>query len=316
MPPRDHTSPAVAIALGAGVLGGIQPKINAVLGDRVGSALLASLVNFGAAFAVVLIVLTLRPPTRNRVRRIRSWPVPRWTLTAGLGGAIVVLAGAAAVETIGVAIFSVAFFAGQITFGLLVDRLGVAPGGVRLLAARRVGAAVLALAAVAVAQVGRPVGTFSPALVTLVVASGAAVAFQSAFNGRITRAVGDAYAATALNVAVGLGALTAAVGVVAATSGFGTVEWPAEPWLYLGGLLGVTIVLSLAVATAAVGVFRTTIAMLAAQLTTAFVVDWAVEGDAPTAGAVAGAGLVVVAVGLLGRRPTDTRASLVIDDER
>ena len=50
-----------------------------------------------------------------------TWSVPWWTLTAGFGGAIVVVAGAVSVETIGVAVFSVAFFAGQIVFGLLVD---------------------------------------------------------------------------------------------------------------------------------------------------------------------------------------------------
>jgi bacterial/archaeal transporter family-2 protein len=303
--PGVHPSTAVVIALGAGVLGGIQPKINAVLGARVGSSLLASVVNFAAAFVVVMVVVMLRPATRQTLRDVRSWPVPRWTLSAGLGGAVVVLAGAAAVETIGVAIFSVAFFAGQITFGLLVDRLGVSPGGVRPLASARVQAAAVAMAAVAVSQLGRPVGTFSPGLVVFVVGAGAGVAFQSAFNGRISLAVGDAFAATSLNVAVGLSALIATVAVVIVTAGLGPVAWPAEPWLYAGGLLGVTIVLCLAVATAAVGVLRTTIAMLAAQLTTAFVVDWVVEGDSPTAGAVAGAALVVVAIGLLGRgRPS------------
>src|SRR5687767_5741659 len=105
---------AVVIALAAGVLGAIQPKINAALSLRVGSAIVASLVNFTAALAVVAVFLALRPGTRRALRELPSWPVPRWTLTAGLGGAVIVLAGALAVETIGVAIFSVAFFAGQI----------------------------------------------------------------------------------------------------------------------------------------------------------------------------------------------------------
>lgn len=298
---RDES--AAAIALGAGVCGAVQPKINAVLGARLDSAVLASLVNFSAAFAVVAIVVSLRPETRRTLRRVRRWPVPRWTLTAGLGGAVVVLAGAVAVDTIGVAVFSVAFFAGQITSGLVVDRIGIGGGDVRRAVAERVHAALIAVAAVVVSQVGRPVGEFAPLLVGFVVVAGAATAFQSAFNGRIARAVGDAFAATAVNVAVGLAALTTVVGLLAAGGRLGPPQWPTQPWLYAGGLLGVTIVLSLAIATAALGVLRTTLAMLAAQLITALVVDWAVGHDPPTPGVITGALLIVVAVAVVSRRP-------------
>jgi transporter family-2 protein len=264
--------------------------------------LLASFVNFGAAFTVVVVVLALRPGTRRTLGQLRSWPVPRWTLTAGLGGTVVVLAGALAVETIGVAIFSVAFFAGQITAGLLVDHLGVGPGGARPVIAARVQAAVIAVAAVLVSQLGRPVGEFAPLLVTFVLVAGAASAFQSAFNARIARGVGDAFAATTVNVVVGLSALMVMVAVVGAAGGFDTPRWPSQPWLYTGGILGVTIVLSLAISTAGLGVLRATLAMLAAQLTAAFIVDWVVQHDAPTPGALAGAALIVVAVVLVGRQ--------------
>jgi bacterial/archaeal transporter family-2 protein len=292
---------ATGIALGAGVFGAVQPKINAVLGDRVGSALVASLVNFTVALACVTVALALRPDTRRRLAGLRTWPVPRWTFTAGLGGVLVVVAGAVSVNTIGVAIFSVAFFAGQITSGLLVDRLGVGPGGRRPVTAPRVQAVVLAVTAVVVAQVGRPVGDIAPALVGLVVAAGAGVAFQSAFNARISVAVGDPVAATALNVTVGTVALLAIVGGLAGTGHLGDLAWPAEPWLYTGGVLGVTVVISLAIATSVLGVLRTTLAMLAAQMTAAFVVDWLVLRTPPLPGAVAGALLIVGAVGLVGR---------------
>lgn len=299
---RDRAAGAVGIALGAGVLGAVQPKVNAVLGERVGSALVASLVNFTVALACVVVALLLRPATRRTLVGVRTWNVPRWTLTAGLGGAMVVLAGAVAVERIGVAVFSVAFFAGQIIFGLLVDTLGVTPGGRRPVGAARLQAAVLAVVAVVLAQLGRPVGELDPALVAFVVASGAAVAFQSAFNGRIAIATGDPVAATALNVAVGTFALALVITFVAVVgSGLGPMSWPSEPWLYAGGALGVTIVLSLAIATAALGVLRTTVAMLAAQMTGAFVVDWVIDGEGPTVGVLAGAVLIVVAVALVGR---------------
>ena len=300
--------PAVAVALAAGVCGAIQPKINAVLGTRVDSSLVAALVNFAAALAVVVIGLALRPTTRAMLRQLRSWPVPRWTLTAGLGGASVVVIGALAVETIGVAIFSVAFFAGQIASGVLVDRLGVAPGGRRALTRARLQAALLAVGAVVVSQIGRPVGDLAPALVALVVVGGGALAFQSAFNGRIAAATGDAFAATAVNVTVGTVALVALVTTVTAAGRVDTPQWPTEPWLYAGGLLGVTVVLSLAIATRALGVLWSTLVMLAAQLVAAFVVDWVVEHEAPTPGVIAGAVLIVVAAALVGRQRAVARS--------
>ena len=299
---EDRAPAAVAIAVAAGLCGAVQPKINAELGARVDSALLASLVNFAVALCCALVALALRPATRRTLVSLRTWPVPWWTLTAGLGGAMVVLAGAIAVETIGVAIFSVAFFAGQISFGLLVDRTGVGPGGKRPVTAARLQAMALAVIAVVVSQIGRPVGEFAPALVAFVVASGAAVAFQSAFNGRITHATGDAVAATAVNVAVGTAALAVIVGALVATGSLDAGQWPSQPWLYAGGALGVTIVLSLALATAALGVLRTTIAMLAAQMTGAFVVDWVVEKEVPTVGVIAGAVLILGAVVIVGRQ--------------
>jgi len=294
-------SSAVAVALTAGLCGAVQPKINAVLGARVGSALIASLVNFTAALTVVAVVLLLRPGTRRMLRQLPSWSVPRWTLTAGLGGALIVVAGTVAVDTIGVAIFSVAFFAGQISAGVLVDRFGVTPGGRRPITAARSQATVIAVAAVVVSQIGRPVGELAPALVALVVVAGGGIAFQSAFNGRIAAATGDAFAATTVNVTVGIAALAAIVTAVAASGHVDTPHWPTEPWLYAGGFLGVTVVLSLAIATQVLGVLWATLTMLAAQLVAAFAVDWAVEHEAPTAGVITGAFLIVLAAALIGR---------------
>ncbi|MEY2474889.1 MAG: bacterial/archaeal transporter family-2 protein [Actinomycetota bacterium] len=297
----ERSLPSVAIALAAGVLGAIQPEINAELGERIGSAVLASLVNFCAAFAVVVVVIAMRPRTRRTLRALRSWPVPPWMLTAGLGGVIVVMSGVIAVPTIGVVIFSVAFFAGQITFGLVVDRVGLGSGVVRPIVAARAQAALLAIAAVVVSQFGRPVGEFSPVLVAFVFAAGAASAFQSAFNGRIAGAVGDPFAPTAVNVTVGVAALGSIVAALAAAGRLDAPSWPTEPWLYTGGLLGVTIVLSLAISSASLGVLRATLAMLAAQLVTAFVVDWAVDHAAPRPGVIVGTVLIAVAVVLVGR---------------
>ena len=300
-PERSWAGP---VALLAGVLGAVQPKINAVLADRLDAVVLAALVNFLAAATGGYVALAFRPRTRAALRAIRTWPVPRWTFLAGLGGVGVVLAGAFTVETIGVAIFSVAFYAGQLTAGLVVDRLGVGAGGVRPIEVARLQAAGLALLAVGVSQLGRPLGDFAPALVGLVLLAGGASAFQAAANGRIAGALRDPVAPTAVNVTVGTAALVLVVGTLAATGNLAGPSWPAVPedgWLYLGGFLGVTIVLSMAIAAAALGVLRATLSMLAAQLVAALLVDAAVTGDPPTAGVVAGAGLIIAAVVRLSR---------------
>jgi bacterial/archaeal transporter family-2 protein len=301
---------AIAISLGAGVCGAIQPDVNSALGERLDSSLLAALVNFLVALLITLAVVSRRPSTRRHLMEVSSWPAPRWTWGAGIGGAAVVLSGVVTVERLGIAVFSIAFFAGQMTFGLAVDWLGIAPGGRRPITRARVSSVAIAMAAVILAQVGRPVGELAPAFVAFVVAAGAASALQSACNGRIAMAIGDPFAATALNVAVGSVCLASIAGGLALSGSIGAPDWPTEPWLYAGGLLGVTIVLALAAATAAIGVLRTTLAMLAAQLVSAFMVDWLVRDEAPTGGAVAAAGLIVVAVSLVNRGATDSSSDL------
>ena len=303
-----------AVALIAGVCAAVQLEVNAVLGARLGSTLVASLVNFAVAFVVVAVALSLRPDTRHRLADLWRWDVPRWTLTAGFAGAIAVSAGVVTVETIGVAVFSVAFFAGQIISGLLVDRLGVAPGGRRPVTTARLQAMVLALLAIGITQLGQRANAFEPSFVAFAAASGGGIALQSAFNARIASYTGDPVAATAVNVTVGAAALAILVAALGLGGAVDPPHWPSQPWLYLGGVLGVTIVFFLAVATAGQGVLRATLTMLAAQIIAAFGVDWVVQGDPPTVGVIAGAFLIVGAVALVGRRDVHRRTPRPADD--
>ena len=133
--------------------------------------------------------------------------MPWWTYLAGLGGVTVVLSGVVTIETLGVAVFSVAFFAGQMTGGLLVDALGLVPGRPRPITKIRVAAVGLALFAVVLSQLGQSIGDVEPGLVAFVVGAGGASALQAVCNARITSTLGDAMAATTVNVVVGAACL-------------------------------------------------------------------------------------------------------------
>jgi transporter family-2 protein len=279
----------------------VQPEVNSELGARLDSTLLAALVNFAFALLGAIVIVSRRPATRRHLRAVRTWPVPWWTYLAGLGGVAVVLSGVITIETLGVAVFSVAFFAGQMTSGLLVDGVGLSPGGAMPITRTRVLAVAVALGAVVLSQVGQPVGDIAPALIVFVVAAGAASALQAVCNARITATLGDAMAATTVNVVVGLASLLVMVAVGAVSGVLDAPEWPTELWLYTGGLLGVTIVLALAASSAAIGVLRTTLAMLAAQLVGAFIVDWVRRDEPPTVGVILGALLTIGAVVLVNR---------------
>lgn len=290
----------IGLAVGAGVLGAVQPRLNAELAGRLGNDVVAAAQNFVVAMLVAACVLLLRPSRQwFRWSAVRSWDLPVWTFAGGLGGVLAVLSGVIAVDAIGVATFSVAFFAGQVASGLLVDALGLAPGGKRPLTRSRVAASALALLAVVVSEVGRAAGDVEPLLVAFVVFAGVAVSFQAAGNARLARAAGDAVVATQVNTMVGAVALLAMVVAGALSGGDTSLDWPSAPWLYLGGVLGVGIVLSLALATAELGVLRTTVAMVAAQLAAAFGVDAIVDGDTPRVASIVGAALLLVAVRLL-----------------
>src|SRR5688572_10432328 len=120
MPDEPDPVRAIGISLGAGLFGALQPDVNGALGERLDSSLLAALVNFLVALLVASLVVSRRPGTRRHLAEVRRWPTPWWTRTAGLGGAMVVLAGVVTVDRLGIAVFSIAFFAGQMTFGLVV----------------------------------------------------------------------------------------------------------------------------------------------------------------------------------------------------
>jgi len=247
-------------------------------------------------------VVLARPHARAALALVRD--VPWWGRLAGLGGAALVAVGAFATPQIGVALLTIGLVAGQTGGGLLVDRLGLGPGGAHLVTLPRLAGAVLCVLAVGLGAAGRGARDADPLLLALVVVAGFLIALQQALNGRVRRTTGNAAVATLLNFVVGTVVLAAGVVLLALVSGLPGGDWPGlDRWyLYLGGPLGATFVAVAAVVVRRLGVLRLGLAVVAGQLVGALVLDLVTPatGSAIELLTVVGAALTLVAVAVSG----------------
>jgi transporter family-2 protein len=291
--------------LGAGALVAVQSQINGRLAQQIGSGmragLLAAVISFGTGLVVLSVVTAATPRLRRQlglftatVRERRLVPVE---LVGGLLGAFLVASQGLAVGTIGVALFSVAVTAGQSASALLVDHLGFGPAGHQPLSVPRAVAALFSVAAVVIATTERSVAGFSVAVVALALLSlvaGAGTSVQQAVNGRVSRVVGP-WLTTLNNFTVG----TAGLLVVFALSflrGGHIGALPTQPWLYVGGLLGICFIWLAAVLVRVHGVLVLGLSVIAGQVVGAVVIEATVtETQVGPAGYLA-AGLTVVGV--------------------
>ncbi|MEU1425795.1 DMT family transporter [Nocardia sp. NPDC005746] len=295
-------------SIGAAVA--VQARINGELGERLGDGIAAAAISFGSGLLILGVVFAASGRLRAGVGQVRaaldSGELRWWQLLGGLSGAYFVACQGLTVATIGVTAFTVATVAGQLASSLVVDRLGWGPSGPTPVTALRVGAAVLGLVAVLLAVVGRSgtdTGSRSAASVLLVVLpliAGVLVAWQQAVNGRVG-AVGGPLSATLANFATGTAALLVVEAVVLVRRG-GLHSPPTEPWLYLGGLIGISFV-ALAVAVVRwIGVLLLGLASVAGQLLASVVLDVvAPTGAGVSALAVTGCALTFVAVAVAAR---------------
>lgn len=291
------TAVAVTAAVASGAMVALQARINADLGARLDDPLLAALVSFGSGLAV-LSVLVLRAPSRRAAAGLRDVPV--WRRLGGLGGATLVAVGATAVPRTGVAVFTIGLVAGATVSGLLVDRWGLAPGGVRPVTAARAAGVLLCLGAVAISA-AEGVRSASAWLVLLVVLAGGLTAVQQALNGHVRHAT-DATVATFVNFVVGTVALAVGYGAAAPFRAAAAGSWPGPgDWhLYLGGVMGASFVALAAVVVRSLGVLRLGLSVTAGQLLGSLLLD--LGRGVPVTTAVAAA-VTLLAVALSGWRP-------------
>lgn len=309
-------APWLLLAVFSGTLISLQARITGELAAGLGGdGFAAAVISFGSGFVVLALgLLVLRTPRRGvglvladvRERRLKWWQV-----LGGFGGAAFLLAQGLTVGALGVALFTVAIVAGQVTGGLLFDRMGLGPAGPQRPTRRRVVGAVLVLAAVGLSMADKLGGGFPYLLLLLPLVAGVCVSWQQAVNGHVKNAAGSAYAGTFFNFAAGTGALSVIFLVHAVAAGVPS-RLPAEPYLYLGGLVGVSFITIAVAAVQKLGVLLLGLCTITGQLVGSLALDLLLpHGDTQvTAATVAGVVLALAAVALAAL--TGTRSGRVV----
>ena len=287
----------VSVAVAGGVGLAVQGRINGQLGTELRSGVLAAMVSFGVGLVIMIVVVAGTPRARAGLRRLPGSGLRWWQYAGGASGAFLVSGQGLTIATIGVSVFTVALVAGQVSSSLLVDQAGVGPGGRLPITTTRAVGAVIAIAAVVLAvsdELATPARLW-PAVLPLV--AGAALAWQLAVNGRVRAAADDVLVPTLINFGIGAAVLIVASTVDLLVRG-APAPPPTEPWLYVGGILGIGAVISMVAAVRLVSVLVVGLASVAGQLTGALLLDAVAPapGEGLSAHTVAGAALTLVAV--------------------
>ena len=289
---------AMLAALGIGGVIAVQSRINGELGHRLNDGIFAAVISFSVSITILLVIIAFRPSTREHLtvdlpREYRAGRLKWWQLLGGLGGATFVASQALTVSVLGVALFTVAIVAATTSSSLLVDRLGLSPGGKRAITAPRIIGAVGATLAVALAVSGRfSEGNLAIWALAVSVIAGIASSFQQAFNAQVSVATRDPLVATLVNFLAGFTALVTALLI---EHSIGHREWhlPPAPWeqpiLWLGGPVGLLFIVTAAYFVAPLGVLLFSLLNIAGQLVGALILDLII----PTPGTVVDVSLVV-----------------------
>lgn len=285
------------MAVAAGLAIPLQGRINGALGARLGDGIAAAVVSFSTGLVLMILVSLVLPRGRaglaSIVPAVRERKFPPYYVLAGGIGALFVFAQSFTVGLLGVALFTVSTVTGQTVSGLLVDRLGMGPGGKKAVTGIRIIGCLLTIAAVAwavsprfggapgsgAAGAGAP-GTGAPGTgalgaggdaaqlilpLLLPVLAGFLMSFQQAMNGTATMHYGTPIAATLVNFVAGTCVLWVAWLIKVAVAGTGN-PLPGEWWYYLGGPMGCVFIGLGALLVRSLGVLVTGLGMIAGQL--------------------------------------------------
>ncbi|PZF92398.1 DMT family transporter [Micromonospora deserti] len=301
-PPGTGRIVGVGLATASGVAVAVQSRINGELGVRLADGIAAAVVSFGLGLLVLLALVPATPGGRRGLAALRgalsAGTLRPWQCLGGVCGAFLVATQGLTVGALGVAVFTVAVVAGQSGSSLAVDRAGIGPIGRQPVTAQRLAGAALTVVAVLLAVGDRLGDPRALALAVLPLLAGVGIAWQQAVNGRVRTAAGSALTATLVNFTVGTLALLVAFAVDTAVRGWPAGSLPAEPWLYLGGPIGIVFIAIAAAIVRFTGVLLLGLATIAGQIVGAVLLDLLLPTAAshPGATTLLGAALTLVAV--------------------
>jgi len=312
--PRFGYLIAVVLSVVAGVGVALQSRVNGELGIALNNGSLAALVSFGSGLLVLLLILLVWRPGRiglSQVRTaVRERTLPWWAILGGVAGAFFVLSQGLVAGVIGVALFIVAVVTGQTLGSVIIDSRGLFGVTKMPLTLPRIIGAVFVLVGVIVATSLWTQG--SPTLgwpILFPLATGIAVGWQQAVNGRVRRVAGSSLTAAVLNFF--FGTLTLLIVLVVSLPFMALPQvWPGVWWLYSGGTLGAAFVAIQAFAVNRIGVLALGVSLVVGQIIGALALDWLlpVASSSITVWTVVGALLAVVGsvlVTLTKKRPTE-----------
>jgi transporter family-2 protein len=288
------------VALLAGGFMATQSRINGELSTRIHDAPLTALISFGTGTIVLLVYLVFSPRTRSGFRLLLASIRERrtaWVFTlAGASGAAFVFSQSLVVGITGVALFSITFVCGLTLGSYVIDAAGIGPAGRKPFTARRTVGVLLAIVAVSVSMLGRLAHADALVLLILPFFFGVLVAWQQIANGTLAVVARTPLTPTVLNFLVGTGVLALVAGAYSLSQGL-PKTYPADGWMYLGGLCGVFFVSMTAWAVRHTGALVTSLATTTGQILTAVLADLIFPQSAVDAFSIlAGAGIMVLAL--------------------
>ena len=266
------------LAIFVGALTAVQSRLNGQLSKDIHNGIAAAIISFGTGW-IVLFILCFglkeeRTGLANIWKGVKSGRLARWEIVGGMGGGFFVATQSITVPKLGVAIFTIATVGGQTVASLLVDKIGLSPAGKKQITIPRVFAAIMVLFAVTVAVYpDLSHSTFSFVAVGITLFVGVVISFQQALNGRVNVVATRPLATAFLNFVMGTIVLSVALAINLGNGG--TIgHLPTNPWIYLGGPIGVIFISVSAFAVKRMGILNFVLSSVTGQLIGALALDW------------------------------------------
>ncbi len=271
---------AILFGVFTGALLPLQTSVNNRLRRSVGAPLMASFLSFLVGTGALLIVTWITSGHPYPSLALTSGQ-PWWVFTGGMLGVLVLTGNILLFPRVGSVQTVILPITGQIITGLAIDAFGLFGGPQLVLGWLRILGAMLVLGG-ALAVIGafrRPAvpeaaipGIWLWRLLGL--AMGAAAATQISVNGRLGTVLGSAVEAALVSFTVG--ALTLLILLFLTRTPWRGISGAGESnpwWMWIGGLLGATIIFGTALLGPILGTGMTVVLMLLGMMTASLIID-------------------------------------------